>query len=132
MRFETADTELTEDNLANMEAGFAGGDMSFIEAKHAEFVSVGGSRVAYLDMVVTDFETYADMIIEQADFSDEDLEIFGGRDGFLEIIPPTNHLMFYFNADGDLYSLSGVYFNDIQRDALMELFATALPTVVKD
>lgn len=132
VRFEAADTELTEDDLADMKASFLDGDMSFIEAKHAEFVSVGGSKVAYLDLAITDLEAYVDMIIEQAGLSEENLESYGGRDGLLEMIPPTNQLMFYFNVDGDLYSLSGVYFDDVQRNALMELFATVLPTVVKD
>lgn len=131
VRFEAADTVLTEKDLAALKEGFSGGDLSFMEAKHAEFVSVDGAKVAYLDVVITDLETYVDMIIEQAGFSDEDLESYGGRDGLLEMIPPTNQLMFYFNVDGDLYSLSGVYFDDAQRDAMMKLFATVLPTVVK-
>lgn len=131
VRFEAASTKLTESDLRDLKKEMLSADMDFMEAAAAEFRSVDGERVAYLDIVVSDMDRYLDAILEAAGLTEADLADMGGRDALLESMPATSQLMFYFNRGADLYSVSGVYFNEDQKNALLELFAVIYPSLGK-
>ena len=123
--------KLTESDLRDLKKEMLSADMDFMEAAAAEFRSVDGERVAYLDIVISDMDRYLDAILEAAGLTEADLADMGGRDALLESMPATSQLMFYFNRGADLYSVSGVYFDEDQKNALLELFAVIYPSLGK-
>lgn len=131
VRFEAASTELTEKDMKELKDALLTEEMSFMNFNAAEFRSVDGGKAAYIDIVISDKEAYIDFIIDFAGLTDEMLEQAGGRDGILEAMPATNQLAIYFNNGGDLYSLSGVYFTESQKNDLLELFAAVYGSIKK-
>lgn len=129
INYEADLDDITDDDLEDVKSAMLSEEMSFLKANAAEFRTVDGEKVMYIDIGISDKRAYVDYIMEGAGLTEEDLEPFGGVEGLLELMPPTNQMMFYFIKDGHMFSLTGMYFTESQKNDILELFACVFSTI---
>lgn len=115
-----------EDMLSQLEDGALEGYDIAIESIEPRLLD--GDVVVYAEIVTQITEEMIDLMIEQGVYTEQQIEDAGGREILLSI-PPTTQISITAKKDGYLYTCSGTYYEQEQKQIVLDTMAIVLGTV---
>lgn len=102
----------------------------FIDVTFSELRTLNGELVAYVENTLTYTNEAIDQGIESGVVTEEMINASGGRDVFLNL-PPMSQLTIFPVVDGHLWVFSGAYFNEEQKEEMIDAIAIAIESLDK-
>ena len=102
----------------------------FIDVTFSELRALNGELVAYVENTLTYTNEAIDQGIESGVVTEEMINASGGRDVFLNL-PPMSQLTIFPVVDGHLWVFSGAYFNEEQKEEMIDAIAIAIESLDK-
>ena len=117
--------ELTEADMDSLTEGLdsMGGYMSL---QTAELRSLNGSPAIYMENVLQFTDEYIDLMLEQGVLDQETVDAMG-RETLLSI-PPTTQVMVYAVNNGELFVFVGTYYEEAQKDIVLDMITIMAQT----
>lgn len=104
------------------------GDSMNIELMEARLLN--GEPVIYTEMINQITDEALDIAIEQGIYTEAQIEAAGGREALLAI-PPTTQVGIYAVKDGYCYVCTGTYYEESQKQVVLDTMAIMIDTVEK-
>ena len=102
----------------------------FIDVTFSELRALNGELVAYVENTLTYTNEAIDQGIASGVVTEEMINASGGRDVFLNL-PPMSQLTIFPVVDGHLWVFSGAYFNEEQKEEMIDAIAIAIESLDK-
>lgn len=99
-----------------------------MDIRAMEIRTLNGEPVVYMEVVTKITDEMLDMMIDSGVYTEEMLEDLGGREALLAI-PPTTQIAIYTVKDGTLFSCTGTYFGEEQKQVVLDTMAVMIATV---
>ena len=115
-----------EDMLAQLEDGALEGFAITVESIEPRLLS--GEPVVYAELVTQITDEMIDLMIEQGVYTEEQIENAGGREVLLSI-PPTTQISITAVKDGYAYTCTGTYYDQEQKQMVLDTMAIVIDTV---
>lgn len=119
-------SEITEEDRKELMETFdtMGGYITF---EVSEMRTLDGKPVIYTESTMQFTDAYIDLMIESGAITEEYLDTYGGREVFLNMAP-TKQIVIYAVADGNLCTYIGTYYEEEQKQLVLDeitvLYAT--------
>ena len=119
-------SEITEEDRKELMETFdtMGGYITF---EVSEMRTLDGKPVIYTESTMQFTDAYIDLMIESGAITEEYLDTYGGREVFLNMAP-TKQIVIYALADGNLCTYIGTYYEEEQKQLVLDeitvLYAT--------
>lgn len=92
----------------------------FLHVQRSEILSLNGQPVIYFEDSVVIDDAAIDFMIENGFWTEEWIDLQGGREAFQSAIPETDSLMLYAATGGQMYIYIGSYYLPEQKSAVLE------------
>lgn len=115
-----------EDMLSQLEDGALEGFAITVESIEPRLLN--GEAVVYAEIVTQITDEMIDLMIEQGVYTEEQIENAGGREVLLSI-PPTTQISITAKQGGYLYTCTGTYFDQEQKQMVLDTMAIVIGTV---
>lgn len=115
-----------EDMLSQLEGGALDGFAITIESIEPRLLN--GETVVYAEMVTEITDEMIDLLVEQGIYTEEDIESVGGREVLLAV-PPTTQISITAKQGGYLYTCTGTYYDQAQKQMVLDTMAIVIGTV---
>lgn len=89
---------------------------------------LNGEAVVYAEIVTQITDEMIDLMIEQGVYTEEQIESIGGREVILAI-PPTTQISITAKRDGYLYTCTGTYYEQEQKQEVLDTMAIVIGTL---
>lgn len=105
------------------------GELSeYITINSNEFRTIHGNTVIYLETIIPYTEEYIDFMVNSGVIPEETIKEYGGRDALLSV-SSANQVVLYSVVDGNLYLLTGNYYDASQKAIVLEAMSVMLLTI---
>ncbi len=98
-----------------------------ITIEASEVRSLNGNPVVYMEVVTKITDEMIDMLIDSGAYTEEMIEAAGGREVLLAT-PPTTQIAIYTVKDGTLFSCTGTYYAEDQKQMVLDTMTIMLDT----
>lgn len=115
--------QLSNENLES--AGYG------INVKVSEVRSLNGNPVVYMEVLTQITDEMIDMMIDSGVYTEEMIEAAGGRETLLAV-PPTTQIAIYTAKDGNVFSCTGTYYAEDQKQDVLDTMTILLGTAEKN
>lgn len=119
--------ELTQADLDGLVKEIGTMSASGMEIQSAEMRSLDGEPVIYMETVTRITEEMLELTIESGGLTEEQVEAMGGREALLSV-PPTYQIQLYGIVEGKMLVLTGSYYDEADKDRLLETMTIVLET----
>lgn len=120
------DYDWIEDMLSQLEDGALEGFAITVESIEPRLLN--GEAVVYAELVTQITDEMIDLMIEEGVYTEEAIENAGGREVLLSI-PPTTQISITAKQGGYLYTCTGTYYDQEQKQMVLDTMAIVIGTV---
>lgn len=119
-----------EDALEDLQEQFpeSYGDSITIESIGVR--TINGEKVIYSEVVTKINDEMIDLLIDQGVYTEAQIEASGGREVLLAI-PPTTQIAIYAEKDGYVYVCTGTYYEEAQKQMVLDTMTIMIGTMEK-
>lgn len=118
--------KLTESVMKKM-IGDMESQVGFINVSLSELRMLNGEPVIYSEATMSFDDDTIDFMVESGEWTEEWIEENGGRETFLAI-PDTKQVYIYAAVDGNLYIYVGTYYENADKEALIDAMTVLVQT----
>lgn len=119
-----------EDALEELQEEFPDTYGDSITIESIDVRTLNGEKVIYTEVVTKINDEMIDLMIEEGVYTEADIDALGGRERILSA-PPTTQIAIYAEKDGYVYVCTGTYYEEDQKQIVLDTMTIMIGTMEK-
>lgn len=119
-----------DDALEQLQEEFSEEYGDSITIESIEVRTLDGKKVIYSEVVTKINDEMIDLMIEEGIYTEADIDALGGRERILSA-PPTTQVAIYAEKDGYVYVCTGTYYEEDQKQMVLDTMTIMIGTMEK-